>query len=475
MTYVGFCSSLLGSDEDVARDDRLRSLRALRLAVRELGQKFGGVFVAEVDRTLPVDPLESADALLGLIRTTPFFFCILGPPHYGSQIGIARTSYFEIELFQAAVLQRPIYVFEFEGFSPEPTLRSILSALRPSLNAVQWLTVRSDKEVLLAIERILAHSGERVSERSLFSSLPNLVTCLWRVRAREAELQHGFSPSRWLDGAIIPGPPPDEVKVKRLLADAQAQENKERKLGRLWLASRELMGAPYQTVPDLRSLWWTTLSTWWSTASWYGLHGHAFLGPLAAGKTVEDLHGLIATDRVEGSDNSFAYPAGALASSHYSIAKLLLDGRGRRWHYAQALSRIARGLDEGIQDRSDLLLIRGSIALRQRRPWTAVDDYKTALTDRAKRGAPSHQIGEALSELGFAYVFAGRPWRGRQLIDDGVALLANATEPGFLLRAERKLVFACLATGQLKRAFALRRKVREDSSRSAHFDQTRQA
>ena len=67
MPYVGFCSSLVrGHDE-------------LRRGIHDLGQEFGGVYVAEIDDpTLPDDPLESMDYLMELIRRTPVLFCIIG-------------------------------------------------------------------------------------------------------------------------------------------------------------------------------------------------------------------------------------------------------------------------------------------------------------------------------------------------------------------------------------------------------------
>jgi len=479
MQYVAFCSSLVGPKiEDPGAVDYLRSLLDLRARIHVIGQEFGGVYVAEIDNPQRADdPLEDADTLLRLIRETPLLFCILGPPHHGTQIGVARTSYFEIELFQAALLQRPVHVFEFEGFSPDAQLHSVLAALRPSLRPVQWRIVRDEDELLAAVREILGRHPARAGRGwTATAALGNLATHLWRGRAREAELGGEDTPVRWLNSSFIPGDPPDPAVVAMLLAQADQQRNRELRLGRLWMALRELMGAPYTNDEFAAFLphWSRALASWWSAASWYGLHGHAFLGPLAAGKTVADLNQRIRARPGQLDLRPFAHPAGGLASSHYSIAKLLLDHRGRRWHYEEALRQVQQGLEEGTEDRSGLHLIRGSVLFRQFKPWRARDEYATALAIRERSGAPEHEIGEALSELGFAYIFTGRLWRGRRLIQDGVKLLERSQEPGFLFRAQRKLSMANVLTGRFPAALKLRGDARRTAAESAHFDQARQ-
>ncbi len=465
MTYTGFCSSLLTGHEE------------LKGEIHALGRQFGGIYVAEKDDPrLSPDPLANADRLLQLIRETPLLFCILGAPHHGTSIGIARTSYFEIELFQAALLQRSIHVFEFEGFSPDVALKDVLTALRPCLRPVQWKTVRSDANVVSAIRVVLDQHERHADSLWTGTSLARLVTNWWHVRAMRSELDRNVTPIRWLNDAVIPGPPPDPTIVTRLLSKATAAANQEQRLGRLWLVLRELMGAPFRNpeYDAFRSDWSSALTAWWSSASWYGLHGHGFLGPLAAGKTLEEIHGLIRSCPNSATDTP-SHPARALASSHYSIAKLLLDGAGRRWHFAEALTHIMRGLKEPAGDHSDLLLIRGSIAFRQLRPWTAVDEYSAALSIRQRRDVPPHQIGEALTELGFAYLFTGRILRGRKLLNEGVRLLADGPDKGLLFRAQRKLVAANLVSGRFRSAARLRKSTRDAAKALGYLDQSRQA
>lgn len=92
---------------------------------------------------------------------------------------------------------------------------------------------------------------------------------------------------------------------------------------------------------------------------------------------------------------------------------------------------------------------------------------------RERSGAPVTTIGEALSELGYAYVLALRPFRGIALMEEGVRLLARGPESGFLLRARRKLEAGYRVTGSWRRARAEAAEVTALAERLAAFDQAR--
>ena len=71
---------------------------------------------------------------------------------------------------------------------------------------------------------------------------------------------------------------------------------------------------------------------------------------------------------------------------------------------------------------------------------------------REKSNAPQPQVGEALSELGFGYLFLGRWFKAVNLMDQGVKLLEQAPPSGFLVRAKKKLSVAYRVTGRLSKA-----------------------
>ena len=75
------------------------------------------------------DDLESADELISRVRQADTFICILGGSSHGSSIKVderpSNVSFFEIELFQAALLEKQIHVFVRDDFTPEPKLESL--------------------------------------------------------------------------------------------------------------------------------------------------------------------------------------------------------------------------------------------------------------------------------------------------------------------------------------------------------------
>lgn len=466
MEYTAFLSSLVLGHEN------------LRGRVHALGRGFGGVYVAEIDEpVVSLDPLAHADRLLELVRQTPIMFCILGAPQLGTSIEPARASFFELELFQACLIRRPVHVIQYEHFTPSAMLREVLSALRPTLRATEWSIVSDDTQALAAIRTVLEGRARETTNLSPARGFASLVTNCWKVRARTSELGAGLTPVRWLNGVFLPGAAPNEAAIRELVRSAGSAATHERRLGRLWMALRELMAAPY-TDPCFEAFlpsWSTVLSQWWASASWYGLHSHAFFGPLAAGKTVEEINSLLRRRPHGRNDPAAAHPAIGLASAHYSLAKVLADRSGRRWHFREAARQIDLGLADYRQDQSTLLMMRGSLLLRMHHPWRACEVYETALRLRIDGDAGRHRLGEAVSELGFAYLMVGRLFKGRQMLEQGVQLLSDAPERGFLLRAQRKLAVAYTLTGRIQAASRLKSNIRREAARTTHFDQSRQA
>ena len=113
-------------------------------------------------------------------------------------------------------------------------------------------------------------------------------------------------------------------------------------------------------------------------------------------------------------------------------------------------------MDEKPLNIADLYAIRGSIHLQLRRFFKAVDDYHTTLKLREKSNAPDSQKGEALSELGFGYLFIGRWFKAVDYLEKGVRLLEQTPNSGFLVRAKRKLSIAYRITGRLSKAHGLK-------------------
>src|SRR6185295_11064095 len=116
-TFPIFLSSLCGAAPG------LKDLRAK--IYQEVGQK-ASVYVDEQFKFRNVsqqDDLEAADELIARIREATVFICILAGSSHGTLMNIgslrSRTSFFEIELYQAALLKKEVHVFVRNDFVPD--------------------------------------------------------------------------------------------------------------------------------------------------------------------------------------------------------------------------------------------------------------------------------------------------------------------------------------------------------------------
>jgi hypothetical protein len=456
MTPLGFLSSLT------------REHRDLRREVHEACKGLGGIYVDEINhpRTFPLDdPLEAVDELLVAIRNAELFVCILGGSRHGSAIEGSRASYFEIELYQAALLQKRPLILALPDFSPDPKLAEVLELLQFSLPSDAWIQVRNGYHAVSLITQNLEELLYRTRWPRMATRihLRRFVTQMWRRRAAAEELDGGTTPLRFLEGRVGQPAIPRRIEVQKWIAQSLAEADQEKRLARLWIAVKELVGAPYgdPRFEAYAPLWNEVLTVWAKPAAWYGLHGHMPLGRLAALKTVEDVRRRMRTmQQFKSEHEALGHPAGAIASGHYSIAKLLMTRRGRRWHFEEAHRQVARGLQDATEPSDGLLAIRGSVNLHTGHLWAAVRDYEEVVRIREARGAETPVVGEARAELGFAYLLTGRLIRGRRLIREGVDLLEGHGERGFVLRALRKQTVAEYLTGRWRDARASRELVR---------------
>lgn len=176
----------------------------------------------------------------------------------------------------------------------------------------------------------------------------------------------------------------------------------------------------------------------------------------------------------EWSVESTSYPGSALASSRYSIARRIGRRRLKNCLLRAAAKDLERALAEGYSDRANLFAIRGSIYRQMAHYFAATRDYEEVLRLRRLSGASDGKIGEALSELGFGYLFCLRLIRGRELLEEGVKLLSRGdSRIGFLIRAKRKLAIAYMVTGNISRARKERQEALSLARQQGIYDQIR--
>ncbi len=447
--------------------------------LRDLRQEVGAlplpdnhtIWVEEVDNYRTSKELKKEDpfgytleVLFRRIREAQIFLVLLGVDRYGSGLRmgneIAHVSYWEAEIYYAILLGKRVHIIEVEGFQANRKLEVLLNMLRAALPRAAWAGPYGKSKVVRAIHKYLLEQIDTSTDQLKVSNRlrSTLVNGFFRQRgtdgsggAAEKESLQFFDGS-FTDTTVIP----NESIIIKLLNEVQSLTNEEGRLTRLWVVFREL-SCPSASRFDQRDLlvYWNKFYKEWATAgSWYGLHGHTNLAVLPAmvqqAKVRNQMRKL---GSLAWRDEDINYPGGALASSRYSIAGLSKSLSVRRFLLRAALEDLNRSIHNGSGDTANLFAIRGSVYRKLGVVWAAVKDYELVLHDRQKSAASEGAIGEAMSELGFGYLFQLRFWKGRSLLEEGVSLLSTSnTRQGFLIRAQRKLAVSYFLTGHPKRA-----------------------
>ena len=394
--------------------------------------------------------LEQALFCVEGVRECEYFLAIL-TERFGSeidldQVGQVPTSFFELELMAAALFGKPTFIYVDSRFDPSERLAAFLELVRPAFPDMSLEKLPED-EIFRRVERLVKQIEHpllrriplRIPRKRLF------VDTLFRLRHRPYRVREEPPPIRFLDGRFDPSIKATRAdQVPALLDRARQEQNLRRRLVILWFAVHALMGAPY-TDPlyrDFIPLWEDTLGLWNAAAAWSGLHGHAAMAGLAALGSLAAARSIVAA----GSDPLHGIPHGPIASAYYSIAK-----QGERPEiYELALDHLEAALSTAPKNVDGLLAIRGSIRLRLNRVEAAIADYEDVARSRQHLGDGTY--GEALSELGYALVLAGRTREGIDNMERGVDLLLKYPRQGFDIRAIRKLAVGLARAGNFSRA-----------------------
>jgi tetratricopeptide (TPR) repeat protein len=462
----------------------VRGLRDIREDIHDLALPDGRtIWVDEVDnpRTLTDPAFVTVDDLFARIREASVLLVLLGTERHGTGLEIAghaaHVSYWETELFYAMLLGKDVQVFEQEGFAPDAKLGALLRMLQRVLPRSASSGPHKRDKIARAVQEFLLKRLSRKDPQPRSRLVGAIVDGLFHLRGRDGRGGMEEKESlEFVDGEFFdPTVSPKEELITHLLTEVKALTNEEGRLTRLWVLYRELQGAPFaeRRFADFLPYWNWFFSEWASAGSWYGLHGHPHLAVLPAqvaqAKVREQMRSIGSSS---WSTEDMGYPGGALASSRYSIASRSASFRNRRFLLRAALRDLQRSLNEGIENKTNLLAVRGSVYRKLGAVWAAVGDYEAVLKQRQKAGSPEVTIGEALSELGYGYLCQLRLWRGRSLLEEGVHLLRNHPgRSGFLIRATRKLAVAYAVTGELRKARQALQDVRDLAQTHGAFDQ----
>jgi hypothetical protein len=454
----------------VLRGDRVASIDDVRARIYEYGTRCYGKNAVWVDEkccdtdTLVTPAFDSVDRLLREIDRSRLYLVLVGTDWAGTNIQVVAgatsfVSFFEIEMFYAALRGRPIVIVERADVKPALRTAEMIALIRRIIPSSSWYSVgsRSEAESLCKFFIDRAASGEL---RDL-EPAPGLYGALLRGLWRLVEARDGSSSIEWLRGELLSGPErPDLAIVEECLNQAAMAFSFEQRLTRIWIASRQLMGKPWHDPKnvDWLPVWARVLSAWNKAGAWYGLHGHLELGYLAAVNSLASVSKRWRQAHPASLDDpAWDPPFASQASAYYALARrvgsLQLRYRGMRI----ARSLIDQAAPRGPITTSNVLAIRGSIQMALGGFLAAVSTYEEVARLRVAAGAGDGPIGEALSELGFGLLFTLRFRRGRDSLHEGVELMRRAGySPGFLVRALNKEALAWQITGHFRRARALR-------------------
>ena len=431
------------------------SMRRLRKDIANI--ELGGrpvAWVAEIDapELLPenYDPLLIVDKCLDAVELCKELIFIVDSD-FGTMIshqgGVSQSSYIELELFQAAMHEKPIYLICIGSTFDSAVIDRILGMFNIDTN--NRVLVDNYLSAQVFVESRVNGIHRNLLGNSLKSpeSIKRFSGHLALLRHHDFSNKNLFEEIEFLEGRpILTSERCDLELTEQLLNEADLQTHSNRKMSRTWLAIRTLMPRHYQSSsdPKVLELWERALRTWSRFAAWRGFHAHLWLGHVAAlGSLVRiiERQGKSATD-VSGVKHA-DYVGGAMASVYYSLSKIAPSPLSGSF-----LNRSELYADDGLfrlghEFQSGLYATKGSISLRRRNPNKAVQHFKKALVLAERYGHGEHRIGELLSELGWAEILTGRVISGRSNVEQGVRIMESAiAAPGFIVRGKRKLAIA---------------------------------
>lgn len=370
---------------------------------------------------------------------------------------LSRVSFFEAEIFAAAALRKPVFLFMDPALKPDDGLASALSVLvSPNSGAVIITGTRSE----LAAHWSDLLEGRLVAREPL--NLPALVD-FWarrRTRAHRAEEVHdprlGF-----IDVWSFGGTGDPESATRQLAALRNPPVMAERELSHLgklvilWSAWRDLApdGRGLERDPVVRRLAQEILGLWTISASWLGLHSHIDLSPWAAANEQR----AFAHDSPNlWRELSVRHPDHARASTLYSIAQNACRPRDL---YLTAIDIVTsmRRTGEAFENARS---VRAKAAMRlaalnlKRDGWRlgdALQDLHKAVAWRKRQSADAFGYGDALVELGLCEAKASKGYMGVERIIEGLAIMTDASgarptveQQGFLARAHKTLALSAV-------------------------------
>ena len=425
-----------------------------------------------------------------------FVFLLTG--RHGSGVGYdsdpVLASYLELELFAAAMLDKPTLVLHLYNKEPQDELKDAMLLLRSAHD--QYVIDDEDGLYRQFMEACDSLAGGTLLAQS--QKLAGLAEWLSLRRSRQRMDEELSNPLlHFLDGRLFPdkkninpakaGRLLDQVASgHRLVGTDMLQMPHGAALCRLWAAMRELMNDKGTAIsdPSIAPLWDRALGLWAGKAAWFGLHGHVWMGPLAAVNSQLALRRGMQHEPAFRSAQDVREPLGGRASAIYSVAHRMYSRKRKLYHYNQTIRLSTRAIERDVDAQQGARAIRGYAFMQTARLgkvwniWRAKHDFKRSLELREKAGAEPSSIGEAKADLGLCLVLLGSKGSGLSLLQEGIELLRkddSVNVQSFLAQGLRKLERAATLSGKHALAESAHSERVALSSEIDAFDQARDA
>ena len=368
-------------------------------------------------------------------------------------------THFEMEVFFAIALGKPIILFREEGALLAEPLEKLLAVAVQCKAVYHQETIKRRELPRKAVAAYLAFETGVKSRQGWFTAL--------LARRRDPVLNF-TKMAGFLDGISLPhlsGHPDLDVVDRLLAAETEPNLLLSERMSRLWLAVQEML--PHREFlakePPLLERWLTALDRWSSAASWFGLHAHLLVSPLT---THAERAKLIVASRTP----QFSIPYGPMASARYSIARREALGLRRRREMNKVIADSKSAIEAGGWDEAGALAIMGHALIYNGRLSSAADAFERGLALREQERDEA-RIGEGQCDLGFAIFLTDNINRGIRMMEDGIALLERTDAIGFYLKSMKKLELAYRLTRRREEALAAKHRRAEKAMQEEFFDQ----
>ena len=384
------------------------------------------------------------------------------------------ASYLELELFAAAMLNKPILVLHHCNQEPQDELKDAMLLLR-SRSAADQYVIASEEDLYRKFTEACKSLAEG-TRPAQSQQLTGLAECLSLKRSRPRMDEELLDPLLHFLGGRLPSDKKviAPEKAERLLDEVASGHRlvgtdmlpmpHGAALCRLWAAMRELMDAQGTAIcdPEIAPHWDRALGLWADKASWFGLHGHVWMGPLAALNSQLALRENMQRKNMQ-KEPEFRYaqdvrePLVGRASAIYSIAHRMCSKKRKLYHYNQSITLSTQAIERDADAQQGARALRGYAFMQTARLgkiwnlWRAKHDFKRSLELREKAGAKPSSIGEAQTDLGLCLVLLGSKRSGLSLLEEGIKQLKtddSVDAQSFLAWGLRKLERAAKRSGK---------------------------